>query len=274
MSILDDLQSVADAIRSKTGKTDKMMLAEMPGEIEGITGGGEITKYNISGFKLPQYGLSLTDNFEMLNMNNNAVRPLCSIDYSKPWEVEMRFTPSYSSPQDMTLTGTYEANYKNPSYQLKLMEKRLWCGYSTSGATWDYQISVPLDASDFSSGTTYIGVFGWNGTTFYAKTLDENRNILLSGELEVTQQHYQDENYPFVFGRNVASNIYYVGDIDFSKTYIKNDGKIVWGCQKDNSVDSYPKSPLSIYVYPVIAFEAPRPARTYPGYETELYLTD
>ena len=34
MSILDDLQSVADAIRSKTGKTDKMMLAEMPGEIE------------------------------------------------------------------------------------------------------------------------------------------------------------------------------------------------------------------------------------------------
>lgn len=38
--------------------------------------------------------------------------------------------------------------------------------------------------------------------------------------------------------------------------------------------DSYPHPPLSIYVYPVIAFEAPRPARTYPGYETELYLTD
>lgn len=41
MSILDDLQSVADAIRSKTGKTDKMMLAEMPGEIENISGSGE-----------------------------------------------------------------------------------------------------------------------------------------------------------------------------------------------------------------------------------------
>lgn len=40
MSILDDLQSVADAIRSKTGKTDKMMLAEMPGEIENISGSG------------------------------------------------------------------------------------------------------------------------------------------------------------------------------------------------------------------------------------------
>jgi len=40
VSILDDLQSVADAIRSKTGKTDKMMLAEMPGEIENISGSG------------------------------------------------------------------------------------------------------------------------------------------------------------------------------------------------------------------------------------------
>ena len=38
--------------------------------------------------------------------------------------------------------------------------------------------------------------------------------------------------------------------------------------------DGYPHPPLSIYVYPVIAFEAPRPARTYPGYETGLYLTD
>ena len=36
MSILDDLRSVADAIRSKTGKTDKMMLAEMPGEMKGL----------------------------------------------------------------------------------------------------------------------------------------------------------------------------------------------------------------------------------------------
>ena len=40
MSILDDLQSVADAIRSKTGKTDKMMLAVMPGVIENISGSG------------------------------------------------------------------------------------------------------------------------------------------------------------------------------------------------------------------------------------------
>ena len=35
-----DLTAVADAIRSKTGKTDKLTLEQMPGEIEGIEAGG------------------------------------------------------------------------------------------------------------------------------------------------------------------------------------------------------------------------------------------
>lgn len=41
MALTDKLTSIADAIRAKTGKTDKLTLAEMPGEISGIeTGGG------------------------------------------------------------------------------------------------------------------------------------------------------------------------------------------------------------------------------------------
>lgn len=39
-AVLDGkLTSVADAIRSKTGKTDSMTLEQMPGEIEGIVSG-------------------------------------------------------------------------------------------------------------------------------------------------------------------------------------------------------------------------------------------
>ena len=45
MSILDDLRSVADAIRSKTGKTDSMTLSEMAGEIAQISGGSEMAPY-------------------------------------------------------------------------------------------------------------------------------------------------------------------------------------------------------------------------------------
>lgn len=40
MSIMSDLQAIADAIRCKTGKTDSMTLSEMSGEIAQISGGG------------------------------------------------------------------------------------------------------------------------------------------------------------------------------------------------------------------------------------------
>lgn len=40
MSIMSDLQAIADAIRNKTGKTDSMTLSEMAGEIAQISGGG------------------------------------------------------------------------------------------------------------------------------------------------------------------------------------------------------------------------------------------
>lgn len=46
MSIMSDLQAIADAIRCKTGKTDSMTLSEMAGEIAQISGGGsEMTLY-------------------------------------------------------------------------------------------------------------------------------------------------------------------------------------------------------------------------------------
>lgn len=39
MALTDKLKAIADAIRAKTGKSDKLTLAEMPEEIAGISGG-------------------------------------------------------------------------------------------------------------------------------------------------------------------------------------------------------------------------------------------
>ena len=47
MSIMSDLQSVADAIRLKTGKTSKMTLSDMPKEIKSISVGGGINLYDV-----------------------------------------------------------------------------------------------------------------------------------------------------------------------------------------------------------------------------------
>lgn len=40
MALTDKLSAIGNAIRAKTGKTDKLTLDQMPGEIAGITGGG------------------------------------------------------------------------------------------------------------------------------------------------------------------------------------------------------------------------------------------
>lgn len=43
MGLIDLITAIADAIRSKTGKSDKLTLAEMPSEIESIQTGGDNT---------------------------------------------------------------------------------------------------------------------------------------------------------------------------------------------------------------------------------------
>ena len=53
MALTDKLTAVADAIRSKTGKTGQLTLAQMPAEIETITGGsGDVTLLEGLSFEL------------------------------------------------------------------------------------------------------------------------------------------------------------------------------------------------------------------------------
>lgn len=70
MALTDKLTAIAEAIRSKTGKTDSMTLDEMPTEIESIQtggGGGEIEhtytvdyipSVNTRAFTIPIHGFS------------------------------------------------------------------------------------------------------------------------------------------------------------------------------------------------------------------------
>lgn len=57
MSLRQSITNIANAIRSKTGKTDTMTIDEMPTEIESISGGGgdDLLAIKISGQKIPSY---------------------------------------------------------------------------------------------------------------------------------------------------------------------------------------------------------------------------
>lgn len=56
MALIDKLNAIGDAIRAKTGKTDKLTLDQMPLEIESITGGGGSSVVDI----IPEQDLTFT----------------------------------------------------------------------------------------------------------------------------------------------------------------------------------------------------------------------
>lgn len=68
-----NLTAVADAIRSKTGKTDKLTLEQMPGEIEGIqSGGGEYYTANGGMIYVPHMVIEQSPNSTIQSSTANG----------------------------------------------------------------------------------------------------------------------------------------------------------------------------------------------------------
>ena len=65
MALTDKLSAIGNAIRAKTGKTDKLTLDEMPTEIESIeTGGGEgITEILVTGICMYRFAYNGWNDF-------------------------------------------------------------------------------------------------------------------------------------------------------------------------------------------------------------------
>lgn len=57
MALTDKLSSIADAIRSKTGKTGKLTLSQMPSEILSISGSGGTVSYETPTIEVSSSGL-------------------------------------------------------------------------------------------------------------------------------------------------------------------------------------------------------------------------
>ena len=71
MALIDKLNAIGDAIRAKTGKSEKLTLDEMPIEIAGIpTGGGDDTMVGVWIFNevLELYGFNFYVNFVLPNV--------------------------------------------------------------------------------------------------------------------------------------------------------------------------------------------------------------
>lgn len=65
LTLTQVFSAIADAIRAKTGKSDTMTPAEMPGEIAGISGGG--------GIPVEYKKLNITENIQVTNYGDSLV---------------------------------------------------------------------------------------------------------------------------------------------------------------------------------------------------------
>ena len=59
MALIEKLTAIADAIRGKTGKTDKLTLEQMPGEIEGIEAGGGGSGFADGNFRFSEHVITV-----------------------------------------------------------------------------------------------------------------------------------------------------------------------------------------------------------------------
>lgn len=101
MALIDKLNAIGDAIREKTGKTNKLTLDQMPSEIASISGGGTEPANPIIK------SLSVTENGTYIAPNG--------IDGYSPIEVNVPIPDGYIVPSgtlNITKNGTYDVTEK------------------------------------------------------------------------------------------------------------------------------------------------------------------
>lgn len=135
MALIDKLNAIGNAIRQKTGKTEKLTLDEMPTEIAGIeTGGGSAPANPIIE------SLSVTENGTYTAPNG--------VDGYSPIEVNVPIPEGYIKPSgsiQITTNGTYDVTEKS-SAVVSIPEKE-----------------IVLQNKDITSNGTYTADSGYDG---------------------------------------------------------------------------------------------------------------
>lgn len=159
-----------------------------------------------------------------------------AIDYSKSFEIGVYFKASALN-KNCALVGTGVSNkfWYFPSVEFQPVNTRIWFGMSSNGSSWGQSFSL-IDMT-FETDTWYfvkVGNDDGNGKPYIMFTEDfvswESR---IYENDSITQR--SDTTNMLIFGGNglkadlAASNV----TIDFDKTYIKNDGTVIWG--RENS---------------------------------------
>lgn len=160
MSLISDLTGIADAIREKTGKTDKMLLADMPGEIAGISGGGNMTATVFIG-GCPKTQDNAYQSFSNQNYVNSHA--LNFSDASKPTCLR---TGTYSFFGEMSeQSGQWSPNKSTLIFRINGKDiETFTVPNHSNGGKLNFDFETKLNAGDWF-GFFKDGTDGWSTVT-------------------------------------------------------------------------------------------------------------
>lgn len=128
MALTDKLTAIADAIRTKTGSTEKLTLAQMPTEIAGIqAGGGGVSIEGANVYEITIGANSITNAFDGYAyieglVKKDALVMLNSIPTINNQLVTFFVNKSTSSPAIRYRGGVYTEALKQTAYDGVLVE--------------------------------------------------------------------------------------------------------------------------------------------------------
>lgn len=177
------LTDIADAIRTKTGKTDPLTLEQMPSEIEGISGGGssEIDENWKYATKISFANATLPDTFEV-------TLPDAQTNFSYMFDLtHVKHITIHSAGKPTSLNATFYRANVGGLYTVTLdfdtSEVTTYQNcFSLGIGAWGANFTTINGVLDFTS-VTQVGVSGMFGATnnlkdvtFAANTLSVNFN--------------------------------------------------------------------------------------------------
>jgi len=228
-----------------------------------INGGETVTSYELNGTKFGN--IIFNENTGILSnfYQTNSVHLNQTLDFTKSWEMQFKFTTSDDVASRQKLNGSID----NVDLTFPTLEFNTWTGdpkfticLSSNGEAWDITDNAAGNLI-IQPNTIYWVKFGWNETDYYVEySLDGityTRDITLSNSTPV----YITTNLMGI-GNDLYQNGYsipFLGTIDLKECKIIVDNNVVWtGTNVITKLNQYPitnkvlSSNITVYGNPTI----------------------
>ena len=163
-------------------------------------------------------------------------------NYTSPWEWCITYIPKINNTSSNVVllgtsgpyyaeSGSYSGDYYfNPTLEV-WNGNEMFYGITEKVNEWQYASSISLSET-LEINKSYSFVIGMNSDGIYVKAIRRDTNTII-GQItnsSTPQQITFNERYPGFLNNNKDNKFKLAGDIDLSKTYYKENGVLLWGC--------------------------------------------